>query len=207
MNGKDLSNDQSEKQELNKGSEMKVGLNENGLNTNKVEGNDLPSSEVAKAGKTEYKKSRLINKKEPMLKKFKKDGPGKNIGMFIGIVLVVFAGIGSGWFLSGSSAKQTGSEPVSEVIQEDNGKTAGIPIQNNEDKFDEAEGILESGGIDGEGTHHLVREGGPTKYVYLTSITLDLESFVGKTVLVKGETMAAQSAPWLMDVWVIKEIK
>jgi len=45
------------------------------------------------------------------------------------------------------------------------------------------------------------------KYVYLTSTTLDLESFVGKTVMVKGETMAAQSAPWLMDVWVIKELE
>jgi hypothetical protein len=160
----------------------------------------VTQTEVAEKKKTEYKH-------KPMLKRFKKESPAKNIGLFLGALLVVMAGIGSGWFLSRSSAKQDTSESASEVIEEDNGATAGIPIQNGEEKFDEAGGILESGGIDGEGTHHLVREGGPTKYVYLTSTTLDLESFVGKTVLVKGETMTAQSAPWLMDVWVIKELK
>lgn len=158
------------------------------------------SSEVAETKKEEYKK-------EPMLKKFKKSGPGRNLSMLMVAVLVVVAGIGSGWFLSGSSAKQTSTQSTIETtVEEDNNISAGIPIKNNEENFDEAEGILESGGINGEGTHHLVREGGPTKYVYLTSTTLDLESFVGKTVLVKGETMAAQSAPWLMDVWVIKEL-
>ena len=181
--------------------EVKTAVAETGTNTNT---NDVKTGEVetktgvAQKTETEYKK--------PMLKKFKKDGPGKNVGLLLGAVLVVTLGIGSGWFLSGSSAKQTTTESVAEVIKEDNGVSRGIPIQNDDETFDEAEGILESGGIDGEGTHHLVREGGPTKYVYLTSTTLDLESFVGKMVLIKGETVTAQTAPWLMDVWVIKQL-
>jgi hypothetical protein len=151
--------------------------------------------------------SKKVYKKEPMLKKINKGGPGQNIRMLLGAVLVVLFGIGSGWFLSGSSSAQEASSIAETEVVEENGKTAGMPIQNGEEEFDEAEGILEEGGIDGEGTHHLVREGGESKYVYLTSLTLDLQSFVGKTVMVKGETMASQSAPWLMDVWVIKELK
>jgi hypothetical protein len=66
---------------------------------------------------------------------------------------------------------------------------------------------LEEGGIDGEGTHHLVRDGGPSKSVYLTSTVIDLDSFAGKKVKVWGETISARKAGWLMDVGKIKIIE
>lgn len=64
---------------------------------------------------------------------------------------------------------------------------------------DKAEGIVQSGGIDGEGSHHLVRPGGSAQNVYLTSSVLDLDMFVGHNVRVWGETVGAKKAGWLMD--------
>ena len=57
-----------------------------------------------------------------------------------------------------------------------------------------------------EGTHHLVREGGETHYVFLTSSVINLDPLVGKKVQVWGETIAARNAPWLMDVGRVKTL-
>lgn len=65
---------------------------------------------------------------------------------------------------------------------------------------DTATGVLERGGIDGEGTHKLVREGGESQTAYLTSSLIDLDQLVGKKVQVWGETFRGQKAAWLMDV-------
>lgn len=65
---------------------------------------------------------------------------------------------------------------------------------------DQAEGVLKTGGIDGEGEYHLERPGGPSQNVYLTSSILDLSEFVGKKVKVWGDTQKGQKAGWLMDV-------
>ncbi|MBI4067065.1 hypothetical protein HY407_01675 [Candidatus Gottesmanbacteria bacterium] len=65
---------------------------------------------------------------------------------------------------------------------------------------DVAEGKLEKGGIDGEGTHKLIRPGGDSQTVYLKSSVLDLQQFVGKKIKIWGKTYAAQKAAWLMDV-------
>ena len=67
-------------------------------------------------------------------------------------------------------------------------------------KADTAIGVVEKGGIDGEGTHKLLREGGPSQNIYMTSSVLDLDSFVGSKIQIWGETMKAQKAGWLMDV-------
>jgi len=78
------------------------------------------------------------------------------------------------------------------------GTEAGI---SDESTFkDTAEGKLESGGIDGEGTHHLERPGGISQNVYITSSNVDLQKFVGRKVKVDGKTFAAEKAGWLMDV-------
>lgn len=77
-------------------------------------------------------------------------------------------------------------------------------VDDSESFPDTAEGKLEEGGINGEGTYHLVREGGPGKNVYLTSTIIDLKSFVGKNVQVWGQTLSAKQAGWLMDVGRIK---
>jgi len=65
---------------------------------------------------------------------------------------------------------------------------------------DTAEGIIQPGGIDGEGSHHLVRGANASQWVYLTSSVIDLDNFVGTKVTIWGETVGAKKAGWLMDV-------
>lgn len=55
-----------------------------------------------------------------------------------------------------------------------------------------------------EGSHKLIRTGGPSQTAYLTSSVLDLNQFLGKCVQIWGETFAGQKAGWLMDVGRIK---
>lgn len=65
---------------------------------------------------------------------------------------------------------------------------------------DKTEGILKKGGIDGEGAYHLVRPGGDSQNVYLTSSIVDLSLFLDRKVRVWGQTQKAKVAGWLMDV-------
>ena len=139
--------------------------------------------------------------KAQVLKKFPKKISKRTAFYALASLLVILLGVGTGWALSGA---KTAGEPTSAGAPgaETGPKEAGIA---DEATFrDSAEGVLEDGGIEGEGTHHLVRDGGPSKYVYLTSTVIDLETFVGKTVTVWGETISAQTAGWLMDVGKIK---
>jgi len=69
---------------------------------------------------------------------------------------------------------------------------------------DTAIGVVEAGGLNGEGTHKLVRDGGPSQTVYLISSVIDLDQYVGKKVELWGLTLDAVKAPWLMDVGRLK---
>lgn len=69
---------------------------------------------------------------------------------------------------------------------------------------DTATGTIIKGGINGEGTHTLEREGGKSQNATLTSSTVDLDLFVGKKVEIKGETNASTKAGWFLDVGIIK---
>lgn len=126
----------------------------------------------------------------------------KSVSSFvIGAFLVVLAGVVTAWVLS------------SKVINKrDSGKAApGVKVTSTEAgkldpsiKYDNAQGVLKEGGINGEGTYHLEREGGASKNVYLTSSMVDLSRFTGKKVEIWGETIASKKAGWLMDVAKIK---
>lgn len=118
-------------------------------------------------------------------------------------LVVVLLGIGTGWLMSGR-AGASGSPSAQNVKVTSN--EAGI-LDEETFEGDTAEGVLEEEGIGGEGTHHLVRDGGPSKSVYLTSSVIDLESFVGKKVMVWGQTLSAKKAGWLMDVIKVKVIE
>jgi hypothetical protein len=126
----------------------------------------------------------------------------------IAIVLaVVFAGIATGWAIA--KVESPSSSTNKEVAAGDANladKEVGI---DDESMFEEdtPEGVLKEGGLEGEGTHHLDRGAGPDKMVYLTSSVINLDNFVGKKVRVWGNTVAAQQAPWLMDVGKIKIIE
>lgn len=120
--------------------------------------------------------------------------------------LAVFAGIATGWYFSGiGNTKKFDQQDIAKIQESkitDTDKEAGI---SDTSKFGSmAEGLLVEGGINGEGTHHLQRPGGPSQNVYLTSTVIDLQSFVGKKVTVWGDTISGMSAGWLMDVGRIK---
>ena len=66
---------------------------------------------------------------------------------------------------------------------------------------------LLKGGIEGEGSHRILRPGGETQTVYLTSSVIDLSPFVDHKIKVWGETFAAQKANWLMDVGRVEVIE
>lgn len=147
-------------------------------------------------------KSKEISKevKPSLLKKFPKVSSKKTLTLAAGSLVVVLLGVGTGWLLSGSAKSKSEAEVVPGAQQSET--EAGL--EDESVLPDSAEGVLEEGGIEGEGTHHLIREGGPTKYVYLTSTVIDLESFVGKKVMVWGETLSGKQAGWLMDVGKVK---
>lgn len=113
--------------------------------------------------------------------------------------VVILLGVGTGYLLanrpgSQSTEKASGTPTYSVTT----GKTFGV--EDTKDFSDTAEGLLETGGIEGEGAFHLVRPGGDDQNVYLTSSVVDLSQFVGKDIKVWGKTQAAQHAGWLMDV-------
>ncbi len=138
-----------------------------------------------------------------MLKSFPKFDVKRISPLIIGAVIVVLLGLGTGWLVSGkltggSSAK---GAPGAKVTQTEAG------VLPKDFKGDNATGTLAEGGIEGEGRYHLTSDAGPSHYVYLTSSVVDLGSFVGKKVQVWGNTLAAKSAPWLMDVVMIKVVQ
>lgn len=135
----------------------------------------------------------------------KPKGKNKNYLTIAAISLAVILGAASGAVfarnrLSGKTQKQQATDTQAPSSKQDvkKGKTYGS--EDTETFKDIAEGVMQKGGIDGEGSHHLVRPGGPGKNVYLTSSIIDLDLFVGHKVKVWGETFNAKKAGWLMDV-------
>ncbi len=120
--------------------------------------------------------------------------PMKYVGIFLVVILL---GVASGYGLTkvmGGSNHAAGAPTYSVST----GKTFGVT--DTKDYPDTAEGTLQAGGIDGEGAYHLVRPGGASQNVYMTSSVVDLSQFIGKKVKVWGSTQTAQHAGWLMDV-------
>jgi hypothetical protein len=139
--------------------------------------------------------------KPTFIKNVSKTPKKDNLTMIIVAILVVLAGVGTGWFLSGSTKGKT------QEVAPGAKQTATEAGSEDEETFrDMAEGLLEEGGINGEGTHHLKRDGDTGQFVYLTSTVIDLQSFVGKKVKVWGETVTGKKAGWLMDVGKLKVI-
>jgi hypothetical protein len=146
--------------------------------------------------------------KPTILKKFPTSGTkvGGNLPLILGSILVVLLGVGTGWFLSGS--RSTGDSGMPVAVEEGKGVETGngvVELGEAGTEADEAEGTLMEGGVEGEGTYRLERDGGPARTVCLTSTVIDLSSFVGKKVKVWGETISPISCPWLMDVVKVKE--
>ncbi|MCH7951888.1 hypothetical protein IH980_04085 [Patescibacteria group bacterium] len=137
---------------------------------------------------------------EKLMKEFpseKKAATGRTVLVVLGILV---AGVATGFLLSRGQGKVGDLKSTERIAQEGLKKGDVFGNPDKETFRDEVEGVLVKGGIDGEGSHRLLRPGGKSQNVYLTSSVVDLDQFVDHEILVWGETFAAQKAGWLMDV-------
>lgn len=135
------------------------------------------------------------------------------------IAIVVIVGLTSGFWLSrviplsSTSNKDfletSKNQAVStDLISESEQLKPGVVYGNSSAIFsDSAQGVVTAGNINGEGTHILVRDGGDSQRVSLTSSTVDLDLFIDKKVIVKGQTNDSRKTGWLLDVGNIKIIE
>lgn len=122
-------------------------------------------------------------------------------------VIAVLAGVGTGFGTFRLTAQQNSGPDLATVPQE-NGVQNGDEFGSKDEAFDShAIGYVEEGGLDGEGSHKLLRPGGDSQTVYLTSSVTDLDEFVGMEVEIWGETFKGQKAGWFMDVGRIKVVE
>jgi hypothetical protein len=149
--------------------------------------------------------SQLQTESNPEMKKKQKKM------MIIMCVVAVLAGIGTGFgahMLRAQQEKIEGGPEPAQIIAEGDFKEGDVfGIQDTDIFGDTAQGYLESGGINGEGSHRLLRPGGESQTVYLTSTVTDLDRLVGAEVKVWGETYKGQKAGWLMDVGKVEVLK
>ncbi len=121
-------------------------------------------------------------------------------------LLIILSGVATGFGLSKLAAQGSGTPVV-------NGRSAEIVKTADEEGVKDASAYpdtatgevkVNDGKLTAEGSHVLVRPGGVSQNVYLTSSIVELEKYVGKKVQVWGQTFKGQKAGWLMDVGRIK---
>ncbi len=121
-------------------------------------------------------------------------------------IVAVMAGVGTGFGTFRLTNKGSAAE-LTTAPTNTTGVKAGDEFGSKDEAFDShAIGYIEEGGLDGEGSHKLLRPGGGSQTVYLTSSVTDLDLFVGMEVEVWGETFKGQKAGWFMDVGRIKVV-
>jgi hypothetical protein len=126
--------------------------------------------------------------------------------LIIGIAL----GIGTGYFMAQRNLSLSVKPGSSTGLIQNPTSASSVKVgdtfgTNDTTTFtDQTDGILQAGGIGGEGTHHLVRGANATQWVYLTSSVVDLDMFIGDQVSVWGQTNHGKKAGWLMDVGKLK---
>ncbi len=124
--------------------------------------------------------------------------------LFVTLFIAIAAGFGTGFgaFKLKMKTSASDSPQADQLVAGDKVKDGDVfGVKDDQTFKDSAEGYLEKGGTeDGEGSHRLLREGGESQTVYLTSSITDLDKLVGMQVKVWGETFKGQNAGWLMDV-------
>lgn len=137
------------------------------------------------------------------------DQPLSRVTVGLVVFLTVVAGGFSGFFLAKVKARREfeslGKGEVPKVVTK--GEVVGST--DTETFKDKAVGILErnEGDTQIEGTHKLMREGGPSQTAYLISSVIDLDQFVGHKVEIWGETFYSEKVGWLMDVGRLKVLE
>ena len=126
--------------------------------------------------------------------------------VIVGAIMVGFAASRFFPSQSGSVSPEESlvANQAAQIVEGEEVKT-GVVYGNTSQTFsDSATGVVKKGGVNGEGTHTLDREGGADQNAALTSSVVDLDLFIDKKVEVKGETNASRKAGWFMDVGSIK---
>jgi len=139
-----------------------------------------------------------------------KDSNNSKTVFFIIIILAIVSGFWASRFWPLSKTGIVSTITQQNVTSADNIKNAdelvvGKSYGDTGKTFtDTGIGTIVKGGINGEGTHTLEREGGKTQNAALTSSTVDLDLFIDKKVEIKGETNSSSRAGWFLDVGIIK---
>lgn len=121
--------------------------------------------------------------------------------LVISAVSIVLLGSGLGLLISQKKSSKVEGTSTEQLIQTD--KQAGI----KDCKGDRAIGVLEKTSGKEQGTHKLIRDGGPSQTVYMVSSVVDLDGYVGKKMEVCGDTQKLQGVSWFMDVAQIKIVE
>jgi len=142
--------------------------------------------------------------KQPLIRDFNRESL-KNVftpKVVTLLIVVIVVGVISGYLIAGKNGSlSTNGTTAGGTTNSSSIAKGTIEGSNDTTTFkDTAQGTLKEGGIDGEGAFHLVRPGGDSQNVYLTSSIVDLSKFIDKNVKVWGQTQQAQHAGWLMDV-------
>jgi hypothetical protein len=117
------------------------------------------------------------------------------------LVVVVLVGLVTGYILANKTGSATGGSKSAGILNTSSVSKGTVIGSNDTATFkDTTEGVLKTGGIEGEGAYHLVRPGGDSQNVYLISSSVDLSKLIDKKIKVWGQTLSAQHAGWLMDV-------
>lgn len=119
-------------------------------------------------------------------------------------VIVCLLGVGTGYLLYAKST--AGKVRVAGKDVEVVKTTTEEGVKDASTFKDTAEGTIKEndGKITTEGSYILVRPGGASQNIYLTSSVVDLSKYVDKNVQIWGETFQGRTAGWLMDVGRIK---
>lgn len=137
--------------------------------------------------------------------------PKSNMFISVAVAIGVIGGLLVGYqFAKNKLLLATGTSPLSTKMAQNPESADSVAVGDifgaaDEKTFrDQAEGVLQPGGIEGEGSHHIERGSNASQWVYITSSVVDLDLFIGHQVTVWGETNAGKKAGWLMDVGRLK---
>lgn len=123
------------------------------------------------------------------------------VGIVVGTILL---GVLTGFGISKLQTTTASENTKTGENKKEGTETVGIA---DKDTFsDEAEGVLRDGGIEGEGNFHLIRPGGESQTISLTSSTVDLSQFIGKKVRIWGQSLTPEKAGWFMDVGLVEPL-
>ena len=149
---------------------------------------------------------KITNQTSPKLETSMSSPKKSSFVALVPFVIVILLGLFTGAMIKTNFGGAKSSNSLGGSNIQANIPTSGVKIgdvygSKSEASFkDKVTGVIDKGGANGEGTHKLLRPGGASQTVYLTSSVIDLDLLVGSQVTIWGETFKGQKVGWLMDV-------